>query len=65
MYFLAFESSCDDTSIALFCDREVVAMKTYSQLTEHIETQGVVPECAARLHADNIFPLLDDLLRDS
>lgn len=65
MYFLAFESSCDDTSLALFSDRELVCMKTYSQLTEHIETQGVVPECAARLHAENIFPLLDELLAES
>lgn len=40
-------------------------MKTYSQLTEHVETQGVVPECAARLHAENIFPLLDELIAES
>ncbi len=61
MYLLAFESSCDDTSVALLRDDELISMHTHTQ-TEHIETMGVVPEIAARLHADNIFDLITRVL---
>jgi N6-L-threonylcarbamoyladenine synthase len=61
MYLLAFESSCDDTSVALLRDDELVSMKTHTQL-EHIATAGVVPETAARLHANHIFDLLTEVL---
>lgn len=61
MYLLAFESSCDDTSVALLRDEELVCMKTHTQL-EHIATAGVVPETAARLHANHIFGLLTEVL---
>lgn|GEM_PF-701890 len=61
MYLLAFESSCDDTSIALLRDDELICMKTHTQL-EHIETAGVVPETAARLHANHVFSLLAEVL---
>jgi len=39
MYLLAFETSCDDTSIAIFRDRELITMKTRSQIREHNETK--------------------------
>jgi len=64
MYILAFETSCDDTSVALMRDRELVAMSTRTQL-EHDATGGVVPEVAARSHANAIFPCIDDVLRES
>lgn len=63
MFLLAFESSCDDTSVALLRDEELVSMHTHTQL-EHIETLGVVPEIAARLHADHIFELITKVLKD-
>ncbi|EKE26270.1 MAG: hypothetical protein ACD_4C00349G0001 [uncultured bacterium (gcode 4)] len=65
MYILAFETSCDDTSIALFKDNELIAMDTKSQIKEHNITSGVVPEVAARLHANNIFLVLDNVLETS
>lgn len=61
MYLLAFESSCDDTSVALLRNDELICMKTHTQI-EHIQTQGVVPETAARLHANHIFDLLTEVL---
>lgn len=64
MYLLAFESSCDDTSVALLRDEELVSMRTHTQL-EHIATQGVVPEVAARLHANHIFWLIDEVLAEA
>lgn len=63
MYLLAFESSCDDTSVALLRDDELISMHTHTQL-EHIATLWVVPEIAARLHADHIFYLITIVLSE-
>ena len=64
MYILAFETSCDDTSVAIMRDRELLSMSTRTQL-EHDITGGVVPEVAARSHANAIFPCIDDVLEES
>lgn len=45
-------------------DREVVAMSTRTQL-EHDVTWWVVPEVAARSHANAIFPCIEDVLSQS
>jgi N6-L-threonylcarbamoyladenine synthase len=63
MYLLAFESSCDDTSVALLKDWVLISMHTHTQL-EHIKTLWVVPEVAARLHADHVFDLTEKVLED-
>lgn len=65
MLLLAFETSCDDTSVALFEDSKLLAMNTKSQIREHQATVGVVPEVAARLHANNIFTVLEKTLADA
>ncbi len=64
MYILAFETSCDDTSVAILRDDEVIAISTRTQL-EHDITGGVVPEVAARSHANAVFPCLQDVLAES
>lgn len=64
MYILAFETSCDDTSVAVMQDDECISLSTRTQL-EHDVTGGVVPEVAARSHANAIFPCIDDALRDA
>ncbi|MBS9775087.1 tRNA (adenosine(37)-N6)-threonylcarbamoyltransferase complex transferase subunit TsaD [Candidatus Gracilibacteria bacterium] len=63
MKILAFETSCDDTSIALFEDEKLIAMETKSQIKIHNETGGVVPEVAAREHANAIFEVLETVLQ--
>lgn len=65
MIILAFETSCDDTSIALFEDTELLAMDTKSQIKIHNLTGGVVPEIAAREHANSIFEVLEKVLSDT
>ncbi len=65
MKILAFETSCDDTSIALFEDTKLVAMHTASQIKIHNKTGGVVPEVASREHANVIFDVLDDVLDEA
>jgi len=62
MKILAFETSCDDTSIALFEDSKLVSMHTKSQIKIHNITGGVVPEVASREHANVIFDVLRDVL---
>lgn len=64
MNILAIETSCDDTSVAILKDNRVISMSTRTQL-EHNSTGGVVPEVAARSHANAIFPCLQDALSDA
>lgn len=62
MKILAFETSCDDTSIALFEDDKLIFMDTASQIKIHNVTGWVVPEVAAREHANVIFEVLQNVL---
>lgn len=62
MKILAFETSCDDTSIAIFDDTELLFMDTASQIVIHNITWWVVPEVAAREHANAIFWVLETVI---
>lgn len=66
MNILAIETSCDDTSVALVCATRgrvhVAAQMTASQIDLHRVYGGVVPEVAARAHAETIAPLVMDVL---
>jgi len=62
---LAFETSCDDTSIAIFEDENLLHMETASQIKIHNITGWVVPEVAAREHANSIFEVLHTVLEQS
>jgi N6-L-threonylcarbamoyladenine synthase len=60
---LGVESSCDDTSLAVF-DGQSGAFpyeRTSSQADRHIPYGGVVPQLAAREHLRNFPMLLEDL----
>lgn len=64
MIILAIESTCDETSVAIVENgQRVYCNVTYSQIKEHNKTGGVVPEVAARRHAEAITPVLDEALR--
>ena len=55
---LGIESSCDDTAIAVLSSRyEVIASMISSQISEHSQYGGVVPELASRMHQEAILPL--------
>lgn len=68
MRTLAIETSCDDTSLAVvvFADDTFVVEKilAYTQTKEHQKRWGVVPELAARTHAEKILVILDELALD-
>lgn len=56
---LAFESSCDETSVAVLSEgREVLSNVISSQIKVHQVFGGVVPEIASRHHLDNINTVL-------
>ncbi|MCS1408416.1 MAG: tRNA N6-adenosine threonylcarbamoyltransferase [Verrucomicrobia subdivision 3 bacterium] len=65
MNLLAFETSCDETSVAVLRDGAIVANAVSSQIETHAVYGGVVPELATRQHLKNIPPLLQSALHDS
>ena len=62
MRILGIETSCDETAIALVdgVDESVSVLSStvLSQIQEHAQYGGVVPEVAARKHLEAIFPML-------
>jgi N6-L-threonylcarbamoyladenine synthase len=56
MTLLAFETSCDETSVAVLRDGVVLSNQVASQIKLHGEYGGVVPELAAREHLKNLLP---------
>jgi len=62
MIVLGIETSCDDTSLALYAeDRGVVGVVTAAQLV-HERFGGVVPEIASREHVKSILAVYGSLL---
>ena len=63
MRILGIETSCDDTSVALYDSVSGVAENLVSsQVDLHDHFGGVVPELASRAHLVNLLPLVDYLL---
>lgn len=63
---LGIESSCDETAAALVReDRVVLAQRIASQDDAHRPYGGVVPEIAARAHAERLAPLIAATLADA
>ena len=58
-YILAFESSCDDTSVAIVDTQYKVLCNLISSQREHQVYGGVLPELASRLHLKNILSLTE------
>lgn len=63
---LGIESSCDETAAALVTsERVILAQRIASQEEEHRPYGGVVPEIAARAHAERLAPLIEGTLADA
>ncbi len=66
MIILSFESSCDETAVALVRDgREIITDQVFSQADLHAIYGGVVPEIASRSHVEVISRLADRALEVS
>jgi N6-L-threonylcarbamoyladenine synthase len=63
---LGIESSCDETAAALVTDdRRILAQAIASQDDRHAPYGGVVPEIAARAHAERLAPLIERVLGEA
>lgn len=63
MKILAFETSCDETSVAVVENGTKVLSNIIStQIDIHKEYGGVVPEIASRHHIENILPVFTESL---
>ena len=60
--YLAIESSCDDTSVAVMKGARVLSNLVARQAI-HEEYGGVVPELASREHQKNIVPVTEIALK--
>ncbi|MCP5424999.1 MAG: tRNA (adenosine(37)-N6)-threonylcarbamoyltransferase complex transferase subunit TsaD [Gammaproteobacteria bacterium] len=66
MLVLGIETSCDETGVALYeGERGLLAHALHSQVAQHAEYGGVVPELACRDHVRKAIPLLRDLFRQA
>ena len=66
MLILGFESSCDETGVALYdTEHGLLAHALHSQVTMHAEFGGVVPELASRDHIRRALPLTELVLKQA
>ena len=62
-YILAFESSCDETSVSIIKNgHDEIATVVLTQMDIHALYGGVVPEIASRHHVKNITIVLEECL---
>ena len=65
-YILAFESSCDETSVAILKNgTELLCNIIASQINSHKRFGGVVPEVASRHHVEQITACIDAALEEA
>jgi len=63
MRVLGIETSCDETGVALYDDRQgLLGHVVHSQVDLHADYGGVVPELASRDHVRRLLPLTQGLL---
>src|SRR5437868_3745981 len=65
MAVLAFETSCDETSVAVVNHGRILSNIVSSQVDLHAEYGGGVPELAARGHLRNLVPVARKALSDA
>ena len=61
---LGIESSCDDTSAAIFKNGAILSNCVANQ-EAHKQYGGIVPEVASRAHQINIIPVVDKAIKDA
>ena len=66
MKILAFESTCDETAVAVVENgRTILADQVFSQAKLHAVYGGVVPEIASRSHVEAISLLTERALKEA
>ena len=65
-YILAFETSCDETSVAVLKnDDQLLSNVIASQIESHKRFGGVVPEVASRHHVEVITACIEEALEEA
>ncbi|MBF0699537.1 tRNA (adenosine(37)-N6)-threonylcarbamoyltransferase complex transferase subunit TsaD [Streptococcus danieliae] len=62
---LAFETSCDETSVAVLKKGQLVSNVIASQIESHKRFGGVVPEVASRHHVEVITACIEEALQEA
>lgn len=62
---LGIESSCDDTAAAVVRGTDVLSSVVYGQTSLHADFGGVVPEIAARAHAEKLDHCIEEALEQA
>ena len=62
---LGIESSCDETSVAIYDGVSILSHVTHSQIGNHQTFGGVLPELASRLHIEYITKVIEKALIDA
>ncbi|MEJ8475782.1 tRNA (adenosine(37)-N6)-threonylcarbamoyltransferase complex transferase subunit TsaD [Roseibium algae] len=65
---LGIETSCDETAASVVrgpANRKILSNVIRSQIDEHVEFGGVVPEIAARAHIDVLDRIVKDAMKDA
>lgn len=62
---LGIETSCDETSMAIIKDDQLIAHYTTSSADVQSRYGGVVPEVASRYHMKNIHHVFDEVLKQA
>jgi N6-L-threonylcarbamoyladenine synthase len=62
---LAIETSCDDSSVAILKDTQVLCNLVASQTKAHAKYGGVVPELASRMHTEALPFLIQKATQDT
>ncbi|AUF83820.1 tRNA (adenosine(37)-N6)-threonylcarbamoyltransferase complex transferase subunit TsaD [Mesoplasma syrphidae] len=65
MKILAIESSCDEFSLSIIDNGKILTNVISSQIDQHKEFGGVVPELAARLHLQNMYWVIKQAIAES
>ena len=70
LIFLGIETSCDETAAAVMKERtdgtgEILSNIVSSQVEEHREFGGIVPEVAARAHVEKIEFIVQKAIEES
>jgi N6-L-threonylcarbamoyladenine synthase len=63
--YLGIETSCDDTSCALYSPENGVIMHRTAAQLDHGKFGGVVPEIASRAHMKTLLPLYESVMEDA
>jgi len=66
MKILGIESSCDESGVAIIdAEQGLLAHALYSQVAQHAEYGGVVPELASRDHVRKLLPLVEQVMAEA